>query len=499
VTHRKVGIHLERWLPPGATHWRHATRRRLFLAISALALAFTLAMLFAVRELARIGSALEVMEAHEEQMHLALQLEASVRSQYAHQAHFVVGEHAHLAGHRDAHARALEATRALAQAAHEPEIVQWLREIEKASDALDRVFMEGIAPAVLNRDSSAMLLHDKSYAHVSVIEANADRIFGLLQRASVEVRKEVLVLERATFRWTMVLLVVALLFAGAVALYLGRSVARPLARLGRGAARVAGGDLGARIDIDSPDEFGLLAAEFNAMTEALNENQRKLIETEKLAGIGRLAAGFAHEINNPLGVVLGYLGLHHSQLTGRLARDFEVMKQEVLRCKAIVQELLEIARPPRAPGTTAVDLRGVCDEVVETLRSSGTLQVAATTVEGAGVVLGQGAKLRQVVVNLLRNAAEAAGPAGHVGVQVAVAGPWVEVTFRDDGPGIPPEARSQLFEPFFTLRPDGTGLGLAVSRSIAKAHGGDIEVVPSDKGAVFKVRVPSTGPGGEAA
>ncbi len=477
--------------------WRHATRRRLFLAVSTLALAFVLALLFEVWGLHRIEQTIGHLRNHEEQVRGALELENAVRSQYAHQAHFVVGEDAHLPGQRDARERARELTRTLLRMVDEPQERQLLEEIRQQGDELDREFMEGVVPAVLNRKPEAMLLHDKSYAHVAVMETKADQLFDHLQQEMFSLRNAVQRLEDAALRWTVVLIAIAPLFAAAVALYVGRSVARPLALLGEGAARVASGDLDARIDLDTPDEFGILAAQFNAMTAALKENQRKLVEGEKLAGIGRLAAGFAHEISNPLSVVLGYVVRHRGHAAGQLARDLDVAEQEILRCKEIVQELLEMARPV-GPGPPPVDVRELSDEVVETLRSSGNLEVAHVSVEGAGSALGHRTKLRQVVVNLVKNAGEAAGREGRIELRVAVASPWVDLTVADDGPGITPEVRSRLFEPFFTTKPNGTGLGLAVSLSIARAHGGDIEVGPSDKGAVFKLRVPSAEARGEA-
>jgi two-component system, NtrC family, sensor kinase len=476
--------------PPERPRWRQATRRRLFLALSLFALAFILALLFEVWRFRRIDQVLGDSRHNDVKARLALELESAVRSQYAHQAHFVVGDHAHLPGQRDARERARGIIRMLLETADDPEERRLLEEIGEEGDKLDREFMSIIVPAVLGGGAGTMLQHDKSYAHVAALESNAERLFEHLQRETSAYRAEVRRLEAGALTWTLVLIALAPLFVGAVALYLGRSVTRPLALLGEGAARVGSGDLEARIDIDTEDEFGMLAAEFNAMTTALKRHQRQLVMNEKLAGIGRLAAGFAHEINNPLSVVLGYVVRHQAHASGQLARDLDVAEQEILRCKEIVQELLDLARPPAAYSPPPVDVRALSDEVVETLRSSGNLDVAEVSVDGAGLALCEGAKLRQVIVNLLKNAGEAAGSSGRIGLRVAVARPWLELTVSDDGPGVPQEIRGRMFEPFFTTKPNGTGLGLAVSRSIAKANGGDLELVPSEKGAAFKVRLP---------
>jgi two-component system NtrC family sensor kinase len=235
------------------------------------------------------------------------------------------------------------------------------------------------------------------------------------------------------------------------------------------------------------------------MTAALKENHRKLVEADKLAGIGRLAAGFAHEINNPLTVVLGYIMRHRRGATGQMAKDLEVAEQEVQRCREIVQELLEIARPSLEVSSEPVDLREVCEDVVGTLRGSGVLATSAVSIEGAGEAVGSRDKLRQVLVNLVKNAGEACGPQGTIRVRVVAGPPWALVEVADDGPGVDGAARERLFEPFFTTKPSGTGLGLAVSRSIARAHGGDIEVPEVDVGALFRVRLRQASTGGKHA
>jgi two-component system, NtrC family, sensor kinase len=476
---------------------RRAIRRRLFLPLSLFALAFVVGLLFEAWRLHRIDQALGGSRDNEVKARRALELENAVHSQYAHQAHFVVGDHAHLTGQRDARERARELTRTLKELADDPVERKLLEEIGDEGDKLDREFMNGIVPAVLNGRPEAMLLHDKSYAHVAVLETKADELFEHFQEEIASFRSEMRQLESGALSWALVLVGIAPLFAAAVAVYIGRSVARPLALLGDGATRVASGDLDARIDLDTNDEFGVLAAEFNAMTASLREHQTRLVQSEKLAGIGRLAAGFAHEIANPLTVVLGFVMRQRREAKGQLARELEIEEREILHCKEIVQELLDLARPADARGGP-VNLRELCVDVVDTLRSSGNLPVQHALVMGTGRAMGAAGKLRQVVVNLLKNAAEATGPEGNVEIRIVAAGDWAELTVSDDGPGIGPDVRPRLFEPFFTTKPDGTGLGLAVSRSIAHAHGGDIEVGNPEKGASFTLRLRNAEVGGAA-
>jgi signal transduction histidine kinase len=231
------------------------------------------------------------------------------------------------------------------------------------------------------------------------------------------------------------------------------------------------------------------------MTAALREHQARLVESEKLAGIGRLAAGVAHEINNPLGVILGYAKLLRKKAEGSAAVDLGVIEEETLRAKEIVDGLLDLSRPMPA-GAEPVDLRLLADDVVRRLAEARLLDGVKVDVEGSGTAPGHPEKLRQVLVNLVRNGAEAAGPGGRVAVRVADGPGGVEVSVADSGPGLDPEVRPRLFEPFFTTKPKGTGLGLAVSRAIARAHGGDLAAdAGAGGGARFALRLPSAGAG----
>jgi len=233
------------------------------------------------------------------------------------------------------------------------------------------------------------------------------------------------------------------------------------------------------------------------MTAALLEHQHRLVESEKLAGIGRLAAGVAHEINNPLGVILGYSRLLRKRCDGSMAADLSVVEDETLRAKEIVDGLLDLSRPLPA-AAEEVDLRVLSDDVVSRLGDAKLLDGVAVRVDGAASAPGHREKLRQVLVNLVRNAAEAAGTGGSVAVELAERDGSAEVAVEDSGPGIPPERRDRLFEPFFTTKPRGTGLGLAVSRAIARAHGGDLDAgVAREGGARFALRLPRRR-GGEA-
>jgi two-component system NtrC family sensor kinase len=456
-------------------------------AFAVVLAALILALALQLAAFRRMEAAFDDMRAHEQTMALALQLEDAVRDQYGHEGELVLGERGR-GDHERARARVLELTRELAARVRDPEANALMDRVREASAEIDRVLRERAEPSA-GPPVTAAVAHERSYRLVSLVEENVDALFKQLQRSTSSSRQELVRLKSLALRFTATLLVVAPLLVAAAVVYLSRSIARPLARLGEGAAAVAGGDLDARIELDSPDEFGALASELNAMTAALKRDRDELVESEKLAGIGRLAAGVAHELNNPLQVIIGYLSFNRDVPDRRLAEQLAAVEDEALRCKAIVEDLLELSRPVLAP--SPVDLRALCESVSDGLRLAGSPASPRLSLDGGALALADGHKVRQVVFNLMKNAAEAAGPAGDVSVRIASAGEMVEVAVSDSGPGIAPDARARLFEPFFTTKSAGTGLGLAVSRAIARAHGGDIHVDDGAcGGAVFTLRLP---------
>jgi signal transduction histidine kinase len=150
---------------------------------------------------------------------------------------------------------------------------------------------------------------------------------------------------------------------------------------------------------------------------------------------------------------------------------------------------LDLSRPPK-PGVCPVDLRELADDVAAKLSESDQTQGVGIFVDGEASAQGDVLKLRQVVFNLVKNAVEAAGPGGRVEVRIADGQGQTELAVSDDGPGFPAEVREHLFEPFLTTKPGGTGLGLAVSRAIALAHGGDLLVDAPGRGARVVLRLP---------
>jgi signal transduction histidine kinase len=479
---------------------RHlTTSRRLAVGFGVLVLLIAAASAVALAGSARVHEGLAETRRREEGVRLSLELASAVRDQYAHQAHtIIIGDASHLGFYREAHETVRRLTRALRQSVERPEERALVDSIEEESQRLDGIFRERIVPAVL-RGGREDVQHEHARAQL-VVTRIQDLTQALVTRfeASIRaVRAELEETERRTRRFLVALLVAAPLVAVLVSAAVGRAIAAPVARLEAGAGRIAAGDLDARIEVRGAPELEALARRFNEMAAAVKRHQAQVVDSEKLAGIGRLAAGVAHEINNPLGVILGYAKILRKKSDGKMAEDLSVIEEETLRAKEIVEGLLDLSRPLPA-GAEAVDLRALSDEVVSRLGEARLLDGVRVSVDGRASAPGHADKLRQVLVNLVRNAAEAAGAGGQVAVRIAEADGAAFVSVEDSGPGIPSERRDRLFEPFFTTKPRGTGLGLAVSRAIARAHGGDLAAQAADAGgARFALTLPLRR-GGEA-
>ncbi len=288
-----------------------------------------------------------------------------------------------------------------------------------------------------------------------------------------------------------------------------RLVARRVALLVEGTQRVAAGDLDYRISTGGRDEIGRLAQSFNTMARNLSEAREHMLHADRLAALGRLAAGVAHELNNPLTAVMMFA----SSLAAERPQDdkaqaaLRVILDETERCRQIIRGLLDFARQ-REPTKTAARVEEVVDRAV---------QVVAGQASRLGVVIERQpplsdlpevemdpAQIQQVLVNLLANALDATveargdrGGPGRVIVSWRLAdNGMVEVEVRDEGTGIPPEHRARIFEPFFTTKGrKGTGLGLSIAWGIMEQHRGGVRVSSEPgRGSAFTLWLPLKSP-----
>jgi two-component system, NtrC family, sensor kinase len=282
---------------------------------------------------------------------------------------------------------------------------------------------------------------------------------------------------------------------------------RPLQTLLEASQRAADGDSGVPIRIPTDDELGTLAQLFTQMAQELQrarsslaqwgcrfeemvgqrardlqETQHQLIQSEKLASLGKLSAGIAHEINNPLTGILNLSQLLQDQFPSEseVHQDLKLIVRETIRCRSIVRGLLDFARQI-APQKTDVDINSSILQVLHMVthqESFQNIQVETELDPAIPRIMADPDQLRQVFFNIVVNASEAMEGNGHMKIRTGWEPDRSHITVHciDDGPGVPVETLNRLFDPFFTTKEMGTGLGLAISYGIIHAHRGTIEV-----------------------
>jgi two-component system, NtrC family, sensor kinase len=315
-------------------------------------------------------------------------------------------------------------------------------------------------------------------------------------------------------------------------LLLHRMIYRPLKDLSAGAHKISQGDLDHRIPVRGPDDFGQVAESFNQMgealkgslhelknlvltleqkveerTKALRAAEAEVAQGEKLASVGLLASGIAHELNNPLTGVLTFTSLLRQKMPdGSVdAEDLDLVIRETKRCASIIRRLLDFARE-KVPTEGEVDVNAVIGEVVKFVFNPATQQkidVQTRLAADLPRIWGDADMIKQVVLNIVVNATQAIEGEGRVVIDSRrVPAPegspaLIEVSVSDTGCGIPEANMKRIFEPFFTSKEvgKGTGLGLSVSYGIVKAHGGTIKVDSVvGEGTTFRVQLPVVAP-----
>ena len=340
---------------------------------------------------------------------------------------------------------------------------------------------------------------------------------GMLEKPYLDITNRVMLTFIIIASLCVVLLLVILYFSTT-------RIINPLQKMVVATQKISAGDLTHKVEVGSKDEIGYLADSFNQMTadlEAANEKliewgktlekkveertkeltemQAHLIQSEKLASLGKLAAGIAHEINNPLGGVLIYSHLLLED-TDKNSPHYENLKKivkETSRCKDIVKGLLEFARP-KEPEMSLVNINEIVERSLSIMERQALFQnikIKKSYVSNLPRIVADSAQLQQVFVNIIINAAEAMNGNGILTLSTSLNGDgtFIEIKFSDTGHGIEEEDQKRLFEPFFTTKEvgKGTGLGLAISYSIIQKHQGTIKVKSEvGKGSTFNVRLP---------
>lgn len=323
---------------------------------------------------------------------------------------------------------------------------------------------------------------------------------GLLEQKFVDLKKQTLFIFLA-------IALAGMVGALGVSYVLSSGILRPIERLVDASHALAKGDLSHKVTVHGADEIGELCETFNLMAESLDERDRQLREymhrrlsqSEKLASLGRLAAGVAHEINNPLTGVLtfSHLLLRKTPPGTPDHEDLDVIVRETTRCRKIVKELLDFARETKSERKPS-DLNKVIRDTVSLIKnqvSFHNVDVQTELDENLPAVPMDANEMQQVFTNLALNAAEAMPNGGTIRIRTGCNSDpnYIIATVTDSGMGIPAENVSKIFDPFFTTKESGTGtgLGLAVTYGIIQRHEGTIEVESEiTKGTTFTVRLP---------
>jgi two-component system, NtrC family, sensor kinase len=374
--------------------------------------------------------------------------------------------------------------------------------IEAAIPKLDPLYAEVMAPPGVASDTSRQAFAD-AIAKLQIEERKMSGLTtSLTSSLETKVARMTNNLEANEHRLRL-----QAIYLGITAVALGLLVTiwvvinlRPLRKLREGAHLIAGGDYTSRIEETGPSEIVQLAREFNSMARAVEERERELVRSERLGALGKMAAMIAHEVRNPLSAI----GLNTELLEEELASAPEAdearalcrsIHREVDRLTQVTEEYLSFAKLPK-PKLAHEPINSMVGALAGFVREDlAVKQVTLTTDLAIGDPIARidAAQIRQCLLNLIRNAAEAvvAKGSGHVTLRTRDAGSRIEIDVEDNGTGIPAELLPQLFDPFFSTKEDGSGLGLALTQQIVRDHGGDLRVESTvGRGTTFTVSVP---------
>lgn len=302
-----------------------------------------------------------------------------------------------------------------------------------------------------------------------------------------------------TFRKRVVIIaLLTIALSAIIAIPIARYITKPIVALVEANRKLAKGDMTIRVREEGSGELAVLEHSFNTMVEAFHRTQQELMHKESLASMGQLAAGVAHELNNPLGSILLFADilLKDTPLDDPKREDLQMIIDEATRCKVIVADLLNFARQQDVLAKDT-DLHDLIDQVIESLQRKANyagIEIKREYDTNIPAIQADPDQLKQVFINLFDNAAEAVEGCGQIKIETRlIDSAWVEIKVSDTGCGIASENMKKLFTPFFTTKPlgKGTGLGLSIVYGIIKMHRGQITAQSEEnKGTTFTVRLP---------
>lgn len=450
--------------------------------------------------LGAVETSVVTMQAEEQSIRDGLSLAAAVREQYIHQAHVLIERSdAHMAHYP----RAVEAVQSKARSLRSrlPESEHWrIDEVVEDSRRLDAVFRSQLLPAIHRRDLEEVLRaqHDALQRLSGHAVSQADALARAAEAGMAAEHHRAMRSSRLGLALGASCMLLIVVLSVVYTRRLRQSFLTPLASLVAAAERFGRGEFGQPAGTVGEGELQAVADAFDRMVHELQLRERKLLDAERMAVVGQFAAGIAHELNNPIGVIRGYLKtMKPSQPPDMLRDELKILDEEAAACQRIGEDLLAFARPGQIQRAWfAID--ELLRSTVQRFTDSGQAKGRPVLIKAAPAqVFADAGRLRQVLLNLLRNAVQAGPVDAPIEVEGALTkgGGHYDLTVSDQGPGVSESDKLRIFEPFFSTHDGGSGLGLAVCHGIITAHEGSIgaEARP-ERGTTFRVSLP-IGPG----
>jgi len=372
-------------------------------------------------------------------------------------------------------------------------------------------------------------------------DQNDEKLLGIIQ---IGLTPERIDKKMKTILWTrsIPLGVIIVLVGIGVSYFIASGIVKPVKLLVKITDRVASGDLGQKVEISSKDEIGLLASQFNQMTkslkqlidekedvmeelknvnkelslinvelirknEQLNDAQEQLVRTEKLAAVGTLASGVSHELRNPLAAIKNAVFLLKRKLSKEAIPDIDekiiqfldIMDSEIDRCSKIISDLLGFTRVSK-PTRFSADINTIVNDSLSRVEIAENIKLSKNLKPDLPLIMIDTNQIGQVLINLIENAYQAMTDGGKLEISTKVSEGYMEVEVGDSGCGIPEKEIKKIFDPLFTTKPRGTGIGLAVCHGIIQKHNGVIDVKSQEGiGTTMLIKLPLEGNDAESA
>lgn len=363
-------------------------------------------------------------------------------------------------------------------------------------------------------------------------DQNEEKLLGIIQIGLTPKRINK---KMQTILWTrsIPLGVIIVLVGIGISYFIASGVVKPVEHLVKITDKVAAGDLSQKVEIRSKDEIGLLASQFNQMTknlkqlidekenvmeelknvnkelsvinielvqknEQLNDAQEQLVRTEKLAAVGTLASGVSHELRNPLSAIKNAVFLLKRKLSREAMPDIDekiiqfldIMDKEIDRSTRIINDLLGFTRVTK-PTRFSSDINVVVNEAVSRVEIAENIKLSKNLQPDLPMIMIDANQIGQVLINLIENACQAMKDGGELKISTKVSGSFMNIEIGDSGCGIPEKEIKKIFDPLFTTKPSGTGIGLAVCHGIIEKHNGAIDVKSQESiGTKMFIRLP---------